>query len=133
MISIPRNFASAIILLATAIGFAFAASSENFDKVDANHDGSIDREEFKAIATVVDGFFGAIPESVKPILEDAGFTSAFLNSLVGAFSCNCFLYLFNRVVLGRHSDHRDRRQDILHCSSTCDAKRALRCVFRSNE
>ncbi len=87
MISIPNNSICALFFLATAVGYTLAASSENFDKVDANHDGTIDREEFKAIATVVDGFFGTIPDAVKPILEDAGFTAAFLNSLVGTLKC----------------------------------------------
>jgi uncharacterized ion transporter superfamily protein YfcC len=76
--AIPKHF---MFLLGLVVA-GFAVVSGDFDRVDVNKDGTIDREEFKVIAPAVESFFASISAKVAPAMEDAGFMSAFVNSVV---------------------------------------------------
>jgi hypothetical protein len=73
---------SKLCAVIVALCVAFPITYANFDLLDANHDGAIDRDEFKKIAPAVEDFLKNVPESVIPVLEDVGFISALFNSLV---------------------------------------------------
>lgn len=71
-----------VMLSLMLLKIAVASASGDFDRVDMNKDGLIDQEEFKVIAPAVEAFFESISAKVAPALEDAGFMSAFVNSVV---------------------------------------------------
>jgi hypothetical protein len=71
--------------------------SDKFDVVDSNHDGQISRDEFSAISSNIDSLL-TIPDSIKPVLQDAGFTSGFFNALVSVRSKHSMLYINYFVV-----------------------------------
>lgn len=94
----------AVLLLVLILALAHAASAD-FDAVDANHDGSIDRTEYQRVQPAVDAFHSAfhiMDGAAKtmqadpvpggggslPNLQDEGFVSAFFNALVMHVLCH---------------------------------------------
>ena len=117
----PFLDARVVVLVVLALALAHAASAD-FEAVDANHDGSIDREEYQRIQPAVNAFHNAYHimdgaaktlqadplaggGSALPNLQDDGFVSAFFNALVSGHHYHHNYMRYNTSAAG-NSRHR---------------------------